>query len=190
MLPGFLESERLRFRAPHLDDSERISELINEPRVRVFLDHRVFPLTVHGERAYLEGLAQQSKGAPSDVLYAIHLPHDPAIIGLTGLHQVNWIARKAEWGLLVDPEHWGYGYGREIGIRILRYAFEELNLHRVYLRVHSGHSAGIHAYEGAGFQKEGLHRQAFFREGRYWDMFTMAAIRDDWQPQARKRRRA
>ncbi|MBK6683237.1 MAG: GNAT family N-acetyltransferase [Deltaproteobacteria bacterium] len=185
---SFFESERLRFRALEPDDAERMAELLNDPRVRRFLDHRVFPLTTAAERTFLEGLGAGT-GPKTDVIFGVTLPNDDALIGASGLHHIHPVSRMAEWGLLVEPDHWGYGYGQEIGVRMLRYAFEDLNLNRVYLRVNVGHPAGVRAYEAAGFIKEGLLRQTTWLEGRYHDTFVMAALRDEWRPPTRKKRR-
>ena len=95
---------------------------------------------------------------------------------------LNWVVRRGEWGILIgEPEHWNQGYGREVARRMLEYAFEELNLNRVELRVNAANPAGIKAYEAAGFVREGTLRQAGWVEGRYEDMLVMSVLREEWQ---------
>jgi RimJ/RimL family protein N-acetyltransferase len=61
------------------------------------------------------------------------------------------------------------------------FAFETLNLNRVWLHVRATNAAGIRAYEKVGYRREGLLRQHMYREGQYDDIVTMAILREDWQ---------
>jgi hypothetical protein len=36
-------------------------------------------------------------------------------------------------------------------------------------------------YEKVGLRREGRLRQDTYRDGRYWDMFVMAMLRDEWE---------
>jgi RimJ/RimL family protein N-acetyltransferase len=63
---------------------------------------------------------------------------------------------------------------------LLRYGFQQLNLHRIYLRVFSENQRAVHLYEKLGFQQEGRWRQAEFRSGRYHDILWMGLLRDEW----------
>jgi RimJ/RimL family protein N-acetyltransferase len=89
--------------------------------------------------------------------------------------------------MLGEPEEWGKGYGSEATRLVLRYAFETLNLNRVWLHVYEYNERGLRAYEKAGFRREGRLRQEMFRDGRYWDTIVMGILRDEWlaaRPQA------
>jgi RimJ/RimL family protein N-acetyltransferase len=59
---------------------------------------------------------------------------------------------------------------------MLRRAFGDLNLHRVYLSVLSSNTAAIRTYEKAGFRREGLAREAAYKRGRYEDLVEMAIL--------------
>ena len=64
----------------------------------------------------------------------------------------------------------------EAARRMLRYAFEELNLNRVMLRVNRSNIGGMKAYEAAGFVQEGVLRQAAFVDGELDDMLVMSVL--------------
>jgi RimJ/RimL family protein N-acetyltransferase len=55
--------------------------------------------------------------------------------------------------------HWGKGYGYEAMQLVLRFAFDELNLHRVQLTVFSYNERVIVLYEKLGFQHKGKYRE-------------------------------
>jgi RimJ/RimL family protein N-acetyltransferase len=64
---------------------------------------------------------------------------------------------------------------------MLRYAFRELNLHRVTLTVFEYNPRAIRSYEKAGFVVEGRLRNWLNREGRRWDMIHMGILREEWE---------
>jgi [ribosomal protein S5]-alanine N-acetyltransferase len=102
-------------------------------------------------------------------------------VGGTGFHQIDWRSRHASFGVAIgDSENWGKGYGTDATRLMVHYAFATLNLNRVWLLVLEYNERGIRCYEKVGFRKEGLLRQEHFREGRYWDTYLMAILRDDW----------
>jgi RimJ/RimL family protein N-acetyltransferase len=63
---------------------------------------------------------------------------------------------------------------------VLRYAFAELNLHRVSLGVFEYNPRAIRSYEKAGFQHEGRARKHLNHEGQRWDIFFMGILREEW----------
>ena len=66
------------------------------------------------------------------------------------------------------------------------YAFETLNLNRVWLHVYEYNERGIRAYEKVGFKREGVLRQDRYHAGRYWDTITMAILREEWETRKRQ----
>ena len=85
--------------------------------------------------------------------------------------------RHAELGVVIgEKAYWGQGYGSDAICTLLRFGFEEMNLHRIYLRVYEDNARGIRAYEKCGFCQEGRLREANFRQGRYHDELVMGIL--------------
>ena len=80
-----------------------------------------------------------------------------------------------------EPEARGQGFGSEVLQLLLRYAFTELNLHRVALNVFEHNPRAIHLYEKTGFTVEGRAREFLNRDGRRWDMIFMGILQEEWQ---------
>ena len=103
-------------------------------------------------------------------------------IGLIGLDGIRWVHGDAWIGIgLGERGHWGKGYGTDAMRVIQRYAFEELNLHRLSLTVFEYNQRAIRSYEKAGFIVEGHARKFLNREGRRYDMIFMGILRDEWE---------
>jgi RimJ/RimL family protein N-acetyltransferase len=104
------------------------------------------------------------------------------LIGAAGLHEVDFKNRHAAFGLsLGDKEEWGKGYGTEATALVVKYAFETLNLNRVWLHVFEYNERAVRVSEKTGFRHEGVLRQDTYREGRYWNTHVMAILREEWE---------
>src|SRR5207248_1747141 len=88
-------------------------------------------------RAVLEEkVARTSLREEGDALnFAVVLKETSEVIGDIVLFLVSARHRQAEIGFIFHPDHHGQGYASEASQRLLRLAFEELDLHRVIGRV-------------------------------------------------------
>ena len=159
------------------DDAPLLAQWINDPEVtRTLLMYR--PMSLHAEEAWIASLGT----SPDEVVLGIALKHSDALIGSTGLHRIDWKNRHASFGILIGvKDEWGKGYGTEATTLMTAYAFETLNLNRVWLQVYDNNARGRRVYEKVGFQTEGVLRQETYRQGRYFDAFIMAILRQDWE---------
>ena len=80
-----------------------------------------------------------------------------------------------------ERDCWGKGYGTDAMRVVLRFAFVELNLHRVGLNVFEYNPRAIRSYEKAGFVEEGRLRGFLHRNNRRWDLIFMGILRDEWE---------
>ncbi|WP_108670427.1 GNAT family N-acetyltransferase [Peribacillus acanthi] len=85
-----------------------------------------------------------------------------------GRLSVSEIDNRARYAVgIFDPSVWGKGLGTEITQLVLQYAFDELKLHRVDLRVLQYNKRAIKCYEKCGFTQEGIEREGALIEGKY-----------------------
>ncbi len=180
----FLRSQNLWYRAPEECDIPLLTRWVNEPQVRCFLDSRVFPYSQIVEREWLESVLVKPNGpAPSTICLLFGRNGETEPIGSTGIMGINWIARFGEFGILIgDPAHWNQGLGTEVAAAMVRYAFADLNLNRVTLRVNAGNPRARRSYEKVGFVQEGVLRQGCRMNGELVDLHIMGILRQDWHP--------
>ncbi len=167
--------EKVRLRPIERDDLPNYVRWFADPEVRRHLA-LYLPLSLAQEERWYEGLlARMARN--EDIVLAIET-YEQVHIGSIGLHRINWKDRNAELGIAIgEKDYWDKGYGTDAIRALLRLAFEEMNLHRIYLWVDADNVRGIRCYEKCGFQQEGVLRDAAFREGRYRDQFIMAVVR-------------
>jgi RimJ/RimL family protein N-acetyltransferase len=84
-----------------------------------------------------------------------------------------------ELAYVVAPAARGRGLAGE-AVRVLsEWAFEELGLARLELRIEPANTASHRVAEKAGFQREGLLRSAFVLRGRRTDVFLYSRLPTD-----------
>ncbi|MBQ3078937.1 MAG: GNAT family N-acetyltransferase [Clostridia bacterium] len=99
-------------------------------------------------------------------------------IGQCDLMMIDPIARKAEIAIVIAPGHRGKGFGLEAVKLLVSYAFNDMNLNRVWLKCASENTSAVKCYESAGFTVEGRLRNDLFIGGKYQDALIMGILRN------------
>jgi len=137
------------------------------------------PAMVKKKYERIEKAAEEGKNL---IYFTIRLLPDDLLIGFAQLYWVEWNNGAAMIQLGIgDPEWRGQGCGTEALQLLLRYAFAEMNLHRLSARIGEYNPAAIHLFEKAGFIQEVRRRQAIQRDGRRWDMLSYGILRPEWE---------
>lgn len=98
-------------------------------------------------------------------------------VGSVYLRDIDRRHNKAEYGIFIGGEGArGKGYGTAAARLMIRYAFEELGLHRLFLRAFADNEQAIRSYEKAGFEREAYLREDVCIEGRYRDIVLMGML--------------
>jgi RimJ/RimL family protein N-acetyltransferase len=114
--------------------------------------------------------------------FRIRTVDEDKLIGFIVLHSIEWNNGTALLSMGIgEPDYRARGYGSEALKLVLRYAFTELNLYRVGLNVISSNERAIHAYEKAGFVREGVTRGQVHRDGNRFDLIWMGILREEWE---------
>ena len=93
---------------------------------------------------------------------------DEGFIGTARLHGLDEHDRRARYAIgILDSSLLGRGLGQDVTLSVLRYAFGDLGLHRVDLRVLAFNERAIGCYRRCGFIEEGRERESV-RIGDEW----------------------
>lgn len=83
---------------------------------------------------------------------------------------------------LAGPDAVGRGYGTEATALVLRYALDDVGVHRVSLEVYDHNPRARHVYEKCGFTVEGRLRDALLWQGQRHDAIVMGVLATDPRP--------
>jgi len=132
-----------------------------------------FPMTFETFRQWSEDVAKND-----GVMFAVEAAG--RLVGRAAMFAFDPLARHAEVGLALGPEHRGLGYGREVLGMLLDFGFTHRNLHRIWLECSATNDRAVRAYRAAGFVEEGRLREHAWIDGAYVDVLRMAVLRRDW----------
>ncbi|MBC1461933.1 GNAT family N-acetyltransferase [Listeria welshimeri] len=125
----------------------------------------------------------QSFEDSSDIIqFGIYVPQDQLLIGFISLHSIEWNNQIAFMAIGIgEAEYRKNGYGSEAIQLLLKYAFYELNLHKVELDVISNNDTAIFCYRKNGFETEGVAKEAIRRDNQRFDKIYMGILARNWK---------
>jgi ribosomal-protein-alanine N-acetyltransferase len=174
-----LQAERLILRAFTLEDTPEVQRLAGVREVA----EMVYPIP----HPYEDGMAEEwiathrsAFEADEAVTFAITLREGGTLCGAIEL-TINPQDVNAEIGYWLGVPYWGKGYATEAAKEVVRYGFEELDLHRI----HSGHFARNLAsgrvLRKLGMSYEGTRREHLRKLGRFEDYVQYGLLARDWR---------
>lgn len=174
-----LRGPRLRLTPLTSDDLPEVAGWYSDSEFARMYDARpAAPRTVASLHSWLDGYASTSDG----FVFAIRPHASDLLLGFSEIESVLWPHRTAWLTLAIGAaSQRGQGYGREALGLVLRFAFHELNLHRLQLSVFSYNQAAIRLYERLGFVREGAYREYIERDGQRYDMYLYGLLRREWE---------
>ena len=104
------------------------------------------------------------------------------LIGYTSLTNIHYINSSAETGaiMIADPDYNDGTAWIESVLFLFEYAFERLNLNRVYGHSLLGHKISNMIEPLMFMQQEGILRQAAYKNGRYYDISCAGILRSEY----------
>lgn len=173
-----LEGELVRLRAQEPEDLERNLRWINDPEVRLFLLGIRYPVSRAEEQRWME----TNKGASFEQVRLAIDTKEGQHIGNLDLRQVSPEHRVANLGIMIgERDYWGRGYGTDAVRTLLRLAFGDMNLNRVWLMTGENNPRAQACYRKCGFREEGRLRQDRYLDGRYLDTIIMGVLREEFE---------
>lgn len=155
------------------DDLPQILAWVNDVALCQAID-RVLPVTSLEHEKWYEELVLQKDA----VTFGIRL--DASLIGLCGLRGIHPRQRHAElWIYLGDATQREKGLGSRAVRLLVRFGFDQLNLHRIHLYVVAHNTAAQRVYRACGFHEEGRDREHIYSDGRYHDAVRMGILHDE-----------
>jgi len=169
-----MNAKRVSLRALGTEDLERTLVWVNDPEVTRFTG-TVYPISGSEHQLWYQELLKDGKRRMFAVVTA-----DGRHIGNVGLKNIDWIARKAEVMFYIgEAQFRGKGYGKEAIAALVDFAYQRLNLRRLYANAFSYNERSIKSLERCGFQREGLLKDDVFRDGRYHDVVVLGVLRKE-----------
>lgn len=103
-------------------------------------------------------------------------------IGNIELNKIDFQMKKAEMGIFIgESDFLNKGYGYDTVNILLKFAFNQMNLNRIYIKVIEYNQEAMKFFEKFGFKKEGVLRQAFYYDNKYYNINLYSLLKEEYK---------
>ena len=136
---------------------------------------------------YIGRSSEKNSKKEDGATFAIIEAKTDKLIGSCSIDGINNISRTATLGIFIgDDEARNKGYGTEVIKLLLDFGFNYLNLHSIQLHVMAFNKRAIRCYEKGGFKEVGRRREAYYLNGKYYDIITMDILKKEFKEEVIK----
>lgn len=170
-----LETERLLIRDVGPDDRRGFFGYMN--REDYWRHVPIEPVTFDSVNTMVQcAVLDQSQDPRTDYFLAVVEKQSDKLVGEAILHVRSARWRQGEIGWGVSQDRVGNGLATEIGFAMMRLAFDQLRLHRVYAQCRLENTASRRIMTKLGMLQEGVLRENVLARGEWWSSVQYAIL--------------
>lgn len=169
---------RVYFRALEPEDYKISVKWRNDDEINSMIGGPKYFVSSEYEKKWVEN---KILGNSTDTALAVCLKENKKYIGNVYLSEIDWINRSGRCPILIgDKNERGKGFATEAQLLILKFAFYERGLNRVFAHVLESNKASLRMYEKCGYQKEGILRHSVYKNGKFENQFILSILRSEF----------
>lgn len=139
----------------------------NKPEYRrYFREYR--ELGMEHQKQWYEKMVQRDE---KNIMFAIAELASDRLLGACGLCYINWVDKNADFSIYIGADNLYIDdkFAPDAAFIMIRYAFEELGLHRLWAEIYDFDENKKNLFKLLSFTLEGHHRQTHWTESRWND---------------------
>lgn len=171
----------VRLRAVEKRDMEFLRGMLNDPEIEKSVVGWSFPVSETRQEAWYEKNCGDERNQRFIIEDSVR-----SAVGLITLMNIDWKNRKADTGIKLIGSSRGRGLGRDAMLAVMRYAFEELQLHRLDCCWLEDNAASRALHVNYGWKIEGVRKDAVFKGGTYKNLVMAGVLKSDYEELARR----
>ncbi|MBK7201021.1 GNAT family protein [Candidatus Amarolinea dominans] len=174
-----LETERLILRQMTLEDTDFVFQHFSDSAVSRYLMDEP-PVTEYAQaQEIIQFYLEPEEGTHNRWLMVRKSDHRS--IGTCGFHKWDKRYFRAEIGYDLSPSFWGQGYMIEALRAVIASGVEHMRLNRIDALVYIENDRSIQLLRRLGFKQEGVLRDYFCLDGKFYDHYLFALLQREWK---------
>ncbi|KPK78105.1 MAG: hypothetical protein AMJ79_00865 [Phycisphaerae bacterium SM23_30] len=171
-----LVSDNILLRPLEVDDLANRVKWQNDPDINATLIvHEVF--TLEKTRQWFEKAQEDATRLDLTIVSR----EEKRLIGFAGFRKINRHNRSACIYILIgEKEFWGKGIMYEAELSLMEYGFRTINLHKIWGDVLEHNIASYITMKKIGFQREGVLRDEYYKDGKYISVYRLSMLQEDF----------
>ncbi|MEK5057986.1 GNAT family N-acetyltransferase [Paenibacillus sp. FSL H7-0326] len=172
-----IETARLNIREFIMNDWIDVHKYASSPRVT---EHTLWgPNSEEETKSYVSHqIAMQQLNERTDYEFAVILKETNQLIGGCGMYIRE---KNAEIGYCFNSEYWGNGYASEASKVLLKLAFENFNIHRVFATCRPENTGSEKVLRKIGMKMEGHLREHIWAKGVFHDSYLFSILENEYK---------
>jgi RimJ/RimL family protein N-acetyltransferase len=116
------------------------------------------------------------------LMFSIHNSKTNELIGCCGLCYINWVQRFSDLSFYIGKDNLYVDeiYAPDAVDCLLNYGFEEIGLHKIWTEIYEFDEKKIRLLEEIGFKRDGLLRDNYFHDGRWWNSIIFSLLQNEY----------
>ena len=169
---------RVYLRSLEPEDYIKLHKWRNDEEIgHFFSGTRLFTSTLNEKKWVEEKIFDKE-----NVSCAICLKETDEFIGCVFLNSIDRLNRSGHCPTFIgEKEQWGKGYATDARILILKHAFYDKGLERIWAHVHEDNTGSLRMLEKSNFKKEGILRRASYVNGGYKNFVVLSILREEFE---------
>lgn len=169
--------KKVVLRAMELEDCELVRGMFNDPEIEAMVTGWAFPISRFAQEQWY-----RTHYNDTDNYRFVIESLDGTALGIATLTNIDWKNRCALHGMKLARRNDGHkGFGTDTVMAIMRYAFDELQLHRLNGSWFSYNIPSKSMYMKCGWKEEGIQRECVFKGGKYRDIIITGILESDYR---------
>lgn len=172
-----IEGKCIFLRAMEPEDMDCYWDMLNDPGVSDKVVGWSFPISKHEQMEWYERAIVDKR----NMRFTIALKESKQAVGMVTLSAIDWQNQSATHGIKLHstcPK--GKGIGTDAVMTLMKFAFDEVNLHRLDGSWIDYNTASKKLYEKCGWNVEGTKKEAVYRNGKYHDLQIAGITKDEY----------
>lgn len=176
-----LAGKRVYIRKLKYSDAEDIYKNVNDKEVVRCTLNIPHPYPKKGAIQFIRKTRYKSKKR-KEYVFGIILKEENRLIGMVGLHRIDWKNKNSELGYWIGKNYWNKGLVTEAVSLILDFAFSQLKLHKVYAKLFEKNIGSRRVLEKSGFKLEGSFKEQRFKHNAWQNELEHGILAKEYKP--------
>lgn len=177
-----IKGKFVTLRAMQREDMPMVVEMFNDPELEKSVVGWAFPLSLEQQNRWFDNHMNDQ----TNFRFVIETPDDGAV-GIATLTDIDWKNRNATHGIkLRSQECRGKGIGTDAVMAIMRYAFDELGLHRLNATRFEDNLASKSLYQKCGWAEEGRMKECVYKSGQWKNLICFGILSNNYYDMLQK----
>ncbi|MEM6633613.1 MAG: GNAT family N-acetyltransferase [Bacteroidota bacterium] len=176
---NYWKGEHVELRGLELEDAPFFYDWNKEVETQKNLDQIWFPSSLIRQEKWVE--KQALKSVVDDAYFFVIVNNAGERVGMIHAKECDKKNGNFSYAIGIVAPHRKKGYASSAIQMVLRYYFQELRYHKVWVGIYEFNKASIHLHRKLGFQEEGRLREMVYGGNAYHDLFKFGMLKIEFE---------